>query len=48
MHLAGGLGRAMLVRMEELGWARRESGSRVVRFTQPGGVAFEAQFAIDI
>ncbi|MEH6648227.1 ArsR/SmtB family transcription factor [Sulfitobacter sp.] len=47
MHLAGGLGRAMLVRMEDLGWASRESGSRVVRFTRQGGVAFEAQFAID-
>jgi DNA-binding transcriptional ArsR family regulator len=46
MHLAGGLGRAMLVRMEDLGWARRESGSRVVRFTKAGGVAFGAQFSI--
>ena len=43
-HLAGGLGRAMLVQMETLGWAKRESGSRVVRFTRSGSVAFEAQF----
>lgn len=43
-HLAGGLGRAMLVQMETLGWAKREQGSRVVRFTRAGGAAFDAQF----
>lgn len=43
-HLAGGLGRAMLARMEHLGWAKRETGSRVVRFTRAGGLAFDAQF----
>ena len=43
-HLAGGLGRAMLVQMETLGWAKRIGGSRVVEFTRTGSVAFEAQF----
>ena len=43
-HLAGGLGRAMLVQMEHFGWAKRAVGSRVVRFTRAGGVGFEAQF----
>jgi DNA-binding transcriptional ArsR family regulator len=43
-HLAGGLGRAMLVQMETRGWAKREKGSRVVRFSRAGAAAFEAQF----
>lgn len=46
-HLAGGLGRAMLAQMEALGWARRQSGSRVVAFTPAGRTAFDAQFRID-
>lgn len=46
-HLAGGLGRSMLARIETLGWAKREKSSRVVRFTRAGGVAFEAQFGIE-
>ncbi|WP_298859792.1 winged helix-turn-helix domain-containing protein [uncultured Sulfitobacter sp.] len=45
-HLAGGLGRAMLVQMETLGWAKREQGSRVVRFTRAGAAAFDAQFGV--
>ena len=43
-HLGGGLGRAMLVQMETRGWAKREKGSRVVRFSRAGAAAFEAQF----
>lgn len=43
-HLAGGLGRAMLAQMEQLGWAKREEGSRVVRFTRAGSTAFKTQF----
>ena len=43
-HLAGGLGRAMLVQMETRGWAKREKGSRVVRFSRAGAAAFEVQF----
>ena len=35
-HLAGVVGEAMLERFEELGWARRSAGSRVVAFTAPG------------
>jgi len=44
-HLAGGLGTALLDRFYELGWARREKGSRVVTFTPPGLRAFEKTFA---
>lgn len=47
-HLAGGLGRALLARMEVLGWARREAGSRVVRFSAAGGAAFGEQFGTDV
>ncbi|UWR22074.1 helix-turn-helix transcriptional regulator [Sulfitobacter sp. S190] len=43
-HLAGGLGRAMLTRIEELGWARRMPQSRVISFTEQGGKAFDATF----
>lgn len=35
-HLAGALGAALLQRLFTLGWARREGGSRVVRFTPHG------------
>jgi len=35
-HLAGSLGQGLLTRFEELGWAVREPGSRVVRFTAAG------------
>jgi ribosomal protein S19E (S16A) len=44
-HLAGSLGRAFLRRMQELGWARRDDKSRVVRFTTDGERAFAATFA---
>lgn len=40
-HLAGALGAAMLQRFEDLGWARREKGSRVVRFAPKGAAAFD-------
>jgi len=43
-HLAGGLGTALLDRFYDLGWARREKGSRVVTFTPPGLRAFEKTF----
>jgi DNA-binding transcriptional ArsR family regulator len=43
-HLAGKLGRAMLTRMEERGWLARVQDSRLIRFTQGGRVAFNAQF----
>ena len=35
-HLAGALGAALLRRCYELGWARREKGSRVVLFSPAG------------
>src|SRR5690606_38784685 len=35
-HLAGSLGRALLARMEALGWARRDENSRAVRFSTHG------------
>lgn len=35
-HLGGALGAALLQRLFTLGWARREGGSRVVRFTPHG------------
>jgi DNA-binding transcriptional ArsR family regulator len=43
-HLAGSLGRAFLSRFEEKGWARRERGTRVVRFSSPGEKAFARTF----
>jgi DNA-binding transcriptional ArsR family regulator len=44
-HLAGALGAAVLDRIFELKWARREPGSRVVAFTPPGRRAFEKMLA---
>ncbi len=35
-HLAGSLGTAFLNRVYELGWAKRDEGSRVIRFTASG------------
>lgn len=46
-HLAGSLGRAMLARMEELGWVKRDSASRALIFTAEGSRAFAAAFAVD-
>ena len=43
-HLAGSLGRAFLSRMEEIGWAKREQGTRVVTFSQKGEAAFSETF----
>jgi DNA-binding transcriptional ArsR family regulator len=44
-HLAGALGAAVLDRIFELKWARREPCSRVVAFTPPGRRAFEKMLA---
>lgn len=41
-HLAGSLGRAMLHRIEELGWAKRDPKTRVVAFSSRGRACFEA------
>lgn len=43
-HLAGSLGRAMLSRMEEQGWMRRDPGSRAILFSEKGKAAFAAAF----
>lgn len=40
VHLAGSLGRAILSRIEQLGWARRDKATRVVVFTKHGEQAF--------
>lgn len=41
-HLAGSLGRAILTRVEDLGWARRNAETRVVTFTPYGERQFRA------
>jgi hypothetical protein len=45
-HLAGSLGRAFLSRFEEKGWAKRERGTRVVRFSPLGEKAFARMFPV--
>ena len=44
-HLAGSLGRALLARIEDLGWARRNQATRVVAFSATGESAFSAFLA---
>lgn len=43
-HLAGSLGRAMLARMEQMGWMARDKEGRAIRVTQKGKAAFAAAF----
>ncbi len=43
-HLAGSLGRALMARMLEQGWARRDPQGRAIRFTAQGRRAFDAAF----
>lgn len=43
-HLAGTLGAAILDKILAEKWARREAGSRAVRFTPPGRLAFQKAF----
>jgi DNA-binding transcriptional ArsR family regulator len=43
-HLAGALGAAMLARLTELKWARRDPGNRIVVFTPKGEAQFAALF----
>ncbi len=45
-HLAGSLGRALLSQFEDLGWARRVEGTRIVRFTPKGETAFRRRFPL--
>jgi DNA-binding transcriptional ArsR family regulator len=44
-HLSGNLGRAFLARFEELGWATRDTQSRVVLFSPEGECAFDKLLA---
>ena len=44
-HLAGSLGRAMLTKMEQSGWAKRDNQSRALIFSQAGAAAFQAVFS---
>lgn len=46
IHLAGGLGAALLAAIFERGWAAREAGSRVVRFTSHGLAQFRETFRL--
>ncbi len=43
-HLAGRVGRAMLTQFDALGWARRVSGTRIIRFTTKGEAEFQRLF----
>ncbi len=43
-HLAGSLGAAILARLYELKWAKREKGNRVVAFSPSGAARFTALF----
>lgn len=43
-HLAGSLGRAMLARMEEMGWLRRDDASRVILLSAAGQRHFDQAF----
>ena len=45
-HLAGSVGRALLARMQEMGWAERVEGTRIVRFTGKGEASFAKTFGI--
>lgn len=45
-HLAGSLGTALLDRLYELGWAKRQKGSRVVSFTPKGEIEFANTFPV--
>ncbi|WP_136635658.1 ArsR/SmtB family transcription factor [Pseudooceanicola onchidii] len=46
MHLSGPLGTGLLTMVLDRGWARRETGSRVVAFTQTGEAAFRKAFPL--
>lgn len=43
-HLAGRLGRALLVQMEHTGWLKRQPASRTIRFSTSGQAAFDHAF----
>lgn len=43
-HLSGNLGRALLRKFEDLGWAKRDESSRAIRFSKSGEKAFRQVF----
>jgi hypothetical protein len=45
-HLAGSLGRAILARIEALGWAQRDPTSRAVHFSATGRTGFDRVFPL--
>lgn len=45
-HLAGSLGRALLVRFQEMHWVTLEKGARIVRFSAAGETAFARSFPV--
>lgn len=45
-HLAGALGTSLLDRFFELGWAKRETGTRIVNFTRNGEAEFLNLFPV--
>lgn len=45
-HLAGSLGRAILSRMEALGWMRRDAKTRVIHVTPKGRTEFSKAFPV--
>ncbi len=45
-HLAGALGQALLTRIIDRGWARREPESRIIAFSTSGRNAFESAFPL--
>jgi DNA-binding transcriptional ArsR family regulator len=47
-HLAGGLGKAMALRLLEVGWIRRVPSSRAVRVTKEGEIGFRDIFSISL
>lgn len=40
-HLAGQVGSVILSRIMELGWARRQTGTRIIAFSKPGEASFD-------
>lgn len=45
-HLAGTLGAALLQSFYDRGWAQREEGTRIIRFSAKGETAFRAHFPV--
>ena len=46
-HLGGGLGAAVLTALYDRGWAKRQDGSRIVRFSNHGLAQFREAFRLD-